>query len=218
MKVVAIIPIKSNSERIIRKNFQIIGGKPLYTHIINHALEANVFEKVIVDTDSEEISAYALSKGAVIIQRKPSLTKNTANGNDLLKHHGNITLHAFDLYFQLFATAPFLKPETIRECVMKLEDSLDHDSIFTATEEKGWFWMNGNPVNFRPEILPRSQDATHMVKETTGLYGITKESLVKYGCRIGAKPIVHLVSHTEAIDIDELDDLERAQAHATNND
>ena len=34
-----------------------------------------------------------------------------------------------------------------------------------------WF---KKPINYRPKILPRSQDARPVIIETTGLYGITK--------------------------------------------
>ena len=40
-----------------------------------------------------------------------------------------------------------------------------------------------------------------LIEETTGLYGISKESLKKYKCRIGRKPYMHIVNKFEAIDI-----------------
>ena len=67
--------------------------------------------------------------------------------------------------------------------------------------------MNGIPVNYRPGILPRSQDLVPIMEETTGLYGIKKESLDKYRCRIGRKPYVHVVSKFEAVDINTEEDL-----------
>ena len=71
--------------------------------------------------------------------------------------------------------------------------------------------MDGMPVNYRPSILPRSQDAKTLTKESTGLYGIFKESLVKYKCRIGAKPILHKINQNEAIDLDTAEDFLKAQ-------
>ena len=38
-----------------------------------------------------------------------------------------------------------------------------------------WFWFNDRPINYKPKILPRSQDAKPIVMETTGLYGIRKK-------------------------------------------
>ena len=33
---------------------------------------------------------------------------------------------------------------------------------------------NKKPINYKPKILPRSQDAKPIIQETTGLYGIKR--------------------------------------------
>ena len=107
-----------------------------------------------------------------------------------------------------------LKPETIRECVDKLTHSSKHDSILTATEEYGWFWYKDQPVNYQPNILPRSQDATPVVKETTGLYGISKRAYERYRCRVGATPYFYIIrDRKECIDLDTLEDFNLAEAN-----
>lgn len=138
--------------------------------------EANAFDEVYVDTDSEEIAEIALKTRFQVIARKLELAKNTANGNDLLVAH-YLMFSQYDYYFQLFATAPFLLPKTICKCYEMLTDSAKYDSLFTIYEHKGFFWLNSQPVNYRPGILPRSQDLNTLVEETTGFYGITRASL-----------------------------------------
>ena len=156
MRTACFIPIKAGSERVKGKNLRILNGKPLYRYICEHVKEADVFDDVYIDTDSAEISAYAKTIGFEVIERLPELAGNTANGNDLLVHH--LELHPeYDYYFQLFATAPYMKPET------------------------------------------------------TGLYGITREALSKYHCRIGRKPYIHIVSKFEAVDINTEEDWKVAE-------
>lgn len=200
MKIACFIPIKANSERVNGKNFRKIAGKPLYEIIIDKALAANCFDDIFVDTNSSEISGYALAKGASVLERKPELAMNTANGNDLLLHHLSIK-PGYDYYFQLFATAPLMKVETIKECVNKLCTTAEYDSVFTALDHYGFFWWNNQPVNYQPVVLPRSQDLIPVMEETTAIYGIKRNSLEKYHSRIGAKPIIVNVSKTEAIDL-----------------
>ena len=140
-----------------------------------------------------------------------SMTADSVNGNDLLVYDYEATKKG-DFLFQLFATAPLLKSETIRKCVDFLKNNSEgYDSILTATEENGWFWFNSEPVNYNPKVLPRSQDAEHLIKESTGLYGITKEAMLRYRCRIGARPKFMLVSPEEGLDIDTELDFEFAQ-------
>ena len=50
------------------------------------------------------------------------------------------------------------------------------------------------------------------VAETTGLYGISRDSLNRYRCRIGRKPYIHIVSKFEAVDINTEEDLKIAEA------
>lgn len=71
--------------------------------------------------------------------------------------------------------------------------------------------MNNTSINYRPCILPRSQDLTDVIEETTGLYGISNYALNKYRCRIGACPYVHLVNKFEAVDINTEEDFKIAE-------
>lgn len=210
MKNACFIPIKSNSERVKGKNFRILNGKPLYMHIIEHCVAADCFDTIFIDTDSEEIKEFAKSLGCEIIERLPELASNCANGNDLLNYH--FSLHPeFDCYFQLFATAPFLQPETIKKCVNDLNNTAAYDSCFTALENHGFYWLNNEPINYRPYILPRSQDMPPVIEESTGLYGMTKEALSKYHCRIGAKPLIEVIDKFEAVDINTETDMKLAE-------
>ncbi len=210
MRSVCFIPIKSHSERVPGKNLRILNGKKLYRYICENVKKANVFDEVFIDTNSEEVAAFAESMDFSVIKRKPELAKNTVNGNDLLVYH-YLQYPDFDYYFQLFATAPYLKAESIKACFEKLTSSTTYDSCFTATENHSFYWYAGNPVNYRPGILPRSQDMLPVMEETTGLYGITQESLEKYRCRIGRTPYIHVVDKFEAVDINTEEDLRIAE-------
>lgn len=138
MKIGAFIPIKKFSERVKGKNFRKICGTPLYQAIILKAIRSQSFSTVFVDTDSDEIAEFAKAEGAEHIVREQRLVRNTANGNDLLVHH--MQLHPeFDYYFQLFATAPMMKIETIRRSVDSLVNSADHDSVLTVIAHHGFF-------------------------------------------------------------------------------
>ncbi len=210
MRTACFIPIKANSERVKGKNLRILNGKPLYQYICEHAQEADVFDDIFIDTNSPEVAEYAESMGFQVIERLPELAQNTANGNDLLVYHLELQPD-YDYYFQLFATAPYMQPKTIRSCWEKLTSSAEFDSCFPATENHSFYWLEGTPVNYRPGILPRSQDMFPVIEETTGLYGITRESLLKYRCRIGRKPYIHIVSKFEAVDINTEEDWKIAE-------
>ena len=62
MKTIATIPIKKRSERVKGKNFRLIGGKPLYQHLLDRLADCN-FDKIYVDSDSEELRDYSQRMG-----------------------------------------------------------------------------------------------------------------------------------------------------------
>jgi N-acylneuraminate cytidylyltransferase len=208
MTVDAFIPIKSDSERIPRKNFHVWKSRPLYTWIIDKAVESGSFRHVYVRTDSTEVAKYAERIGCRLIH----LTEKTAQltGNQLLVD--DLDYSDADWLFQLFCTAPNLSIQTIRMCVyMATAMERYHDSIFTVIREQAWFWLDDLPLYNLAE-LPRSQDSKGLWKETTGLYGIRRDALERYRQRIGVRPQRYEVDPEEAVDIDWPQDLERTPA------
>tara|TARA_B100001559_G_C16400682_1_gene575622 strand:- start:172 stop:822 length:651 start_codon:yes stop_codon:yes gene_type:complete len=210
MKIVAIIPIKSNSKRVKKKNFKKIHNIPLYQIVLNKVKKSN-FDEIYVDTDSDVIKKFCVKNNIFVIDRIKKLSKDNANGNDLLNYHSKLV--KADLYFQIFITAPLLSIKSINSCIKLLKNN-SNDSILTVNRIYSWFWFKNKPVNYIPKILPRSQDAQPIVQETTGLYGITKTALNKYKCRIGKKPIFFDVPRHEALDLDTYQDFIELKQYA----
>ena len=214
MKVVAIVPIKKKSKRVKGKNFKKINKKPLYDFLLKKIKKCN-FNEIYVDSDSSEIQRYCKKNNIKFIKRLPKLALDNANGNDLLNYHSKLI--SADIYFQLFITAPLLKISTINKCIEILKKNKKVDSILTAQKIYSWFWFNNKAVNYRPKILPRSQDAKPIIQETTGLYGIKKKPLLKCKCRIGKKPFFYFVDKNEAIDLDNKEDFKYLKYYVSKN-
>lgn len=69
---VAVIPARGGSKRIPRKNILPFAGKPMIAHAIHVAIGSNVFDRVVVSTDDEEIAAIARSAGAEVPFMRPA--------------------------------------------------------------------------------------------------------------------------------------------------
>ncbi len=203
-KTVAIIPIKSKSERIPGKNLKKINGVPFYQFLLKKLKKCN-FDEVYIDTDSKQVKEFAKKNNFYVINRLKRLSTKNANGNDLLNYH--FKLIKADYYFQLFVTSPLLSVKSINKCIRKLMTNKKIDSIFTTKSVYTWFWFKKKPVNYNPKVLPRSQDSIPVIYETTGLYGIKREALKKYKSRIGKNPFFFEVDDHEALDIDNKKDL-----------
>ena len=64
--VVALIPARSGSKRVPKKNIRVLGAHPLIAYSICAAKDAGIFDDVIVSTDSEEIAELARHYGASV--------------------------------------------------------------------------------------------------------------------------------------------------------
>ncbi len=63
MSIVAIIPARGGSKRIPNKNIKLFAGKPIISYSLKTAQETNLFDRVIVSTDSQEIAEVAKTWG-----------------------------------------------------------------------------------------------------------------------------------------------------------
>lgn len=54
-KIVALVPMRHDSQRVKGKNYRLLAGKPLYHHIISTLLKCPEISEVVVDTDSQPI-------------------------------------------------------------------------------------------------------------------------------------------------------------------
>ena len=53
-KIVALMPMKAESQRVKNKNFRILGDKPLFHWVYDKLNNINDVEKIIINTDAEE--------------------------------------------------------------------------------------------------------------------------------------------------------------------
>lgn len=61
---VAVIPARSGSKRIPQKNIKLFAGKPMIAYAIAAALDARIFDHVVVSTDDDNIAKLANEWGA----------------------------------------------------------------------------------------------------------------------------------------------------------
>jgi CMP-N,N'-diacetyllegionaminic acid synthase len=115
---VALIPARSGSERVPRKNVRELAGHPLVAYTIAAARESGVFDAVVVSTDSAEIAAVAERYGAEVPGLRPEeMATSTSPDIEWLRHAIAEVERAgrrFEVFALLRVTSPFRGAETIR--------------------------------------------------------------------------------------------------------
>lgn len=205
MTVIALVPMRHDSERVKGKNYRLLGGKPLYHHIVSSLLASGVVDRVVIDTDSPFIAHDAPQHfdGVEVIARPDHLLGGHTPMNDILLH--DVRQFDADLYLQTHSTNPLLRPETIATAVRSLQEQRgEFDSLFGVTPMQARLWWDGQrAVNHDPAVLLRTQDLPPVYEENSNIYLFARETLEKRGNRIGERPLLFAIDRAEAWDIDE---------------
>lgn len=210
MKVVAMVPIKLNSERVKEKNLRpFCDGKPLVEFILEALVKSEKIDEVYVYCSSERIKEY-LVEGVKFLKRPEFLDENTSNCNDIIREFMKAV--EADYYVVSHATAPFTKTESIDRCIDAVVDDSEYDSAFTVDKIQTFMWENGKPMNFDPSHFPRTQDLEPIYMETSGAFVFSKDVFETYNRRIGVNPCLVEVEPIESCDIDTEYDMMVAQA------
>jgi pseudaminic acid cytidylyltransferase len=133
--VIALIPARGGSKRIPGKNIKLFAGKPIIQYSIDAAIQSGLFKRIIVSTDSEEIATVAESLGAEAPFRRPGeIAGDHAALSSVILHAINSLglLSAPEPVCCLFATAPFVTPESLRAGVELLQSS-GASTVFPVT-------------------------------------------------------------------------------------
>ena len=87
MEVLAIIPARGGSQRILRKNIKKLHGKPLIEYTIEQAKSSKLISKIIVSTDDKKIAAIVKGMGVdVPFLRPKKYSGATSPTIDVIKH------------------------------------------------------------------------------------------------------------------------------------
>jgi len=214
-KVVALLPMKANSERVKGKNFRDFCGKPLFRWILDSLLAVEDIDQIVINTDARNILAengLVESDRVLIRDRKPEICGDLVSMNLILADDVN-NIEA-GTYLMTHTTNPLLSADTIRKALSEFKNSRatgEADSLFTVDKIQTRFYReDGSPVNHDPNNLLRTQDLEPWFEENSNLYIFSRESFTKTNARIGERPRMFENSKFESIDIDTPQDWEFA--------
>ena len=206
MKVVAFVPIRLNSKRVVGKNLKILGGKPLMQYILETLVKVKNIDEVYIYCSSEDVIPY-LPQGVKFLKRSTALDGDETLGQEIYEAFVNDV--DADVYMLAHTTSPFIKVETIENAIDKVVNG-GHDSSFSAQKIQTFTWYNGKPLNYSLKEIPRTQTIEPVYVETSAFYIFRREVWTELGQRIGNTPHMAIIDQIEGIDIDYPEDFEFA--------
>lgn len=205
-QLVALMPMRHNSERVPGKNYRPFGdGKPLFHHMVDVMSQCETIDKIVIDTDSPTIKEQCEEKypHVMIIDRPEHLRDGATPMNDILLHDVNEVPAQF--YLQTHSTNPLLRPETLNRAVEAFFENYPvYDSLFSVTLRQTRYWDPlARAINHNPNILLRTQDLPPVYEENSCIYIFDRDILVRKHNRIGDRPQLFEIEAVEAADLDE---------------
>jgi len=224
-KILAFIPARFNSKRLIKKNIKLFLGKPLIAWTIEAALNANVEMDVIVSTDSNEIADIAKKYGAEVpFLRAKELATDKASSfsalEDLIIKLSSLGRN-YDYIVLLQPTSPLRGSVSIEEAFDLLIVN-DANAVVSVTElEHPVEWAMELPVNNDMSsfidksiclLKKRSQDFPAKYLLNGAIYcGKTSIVLQEKTFYVRDKIYAYKMPKKNSIDIDDIDSFEYAE-------
>ncbi|SHH20385.1 acylneuraminate cytidylyltransferase family protein [Tepidibacter thalassicus] len=229
MEILAIIPARGGSKGVFRKNIKNFNGKPLIAWTIEAAKKSKYVNKVLVNTEDEEIAQISRKYGADIPFLRPeNLAKDDTPTMEVIIHALNKLKENFnynpEYTLLLQCTSPLRNKNHIDEAIELIIDK-NVDSVISVTEvEHTPFWMkriddNGyleDFIEYDKKIFTRRQDFPKLYRLNGAIYIAKTEKLLEFRDFEMKKTIPYVMDRVSSIDIDSLDDFNIAQFYMKN--
>ena len=183
MKVVAMIPARMGSKRIPKKNIRLLNGKPLIQYAIDAVKEADCFDEIWVNSESEVIEKIAINSKVKFYKRPKEFSTDTASNDmwteDFFKNVGG------DIIIQILPTSPFITAKEIKEFVRNFVYN-GLDTLISVVDVRIESLYKNKPINFeQKKQTPPSQTLEPIKAYGCSLMGWKKtnylENMKKYG-------------------------------------
>ena len=220
MKKIAIIPARGGSKRIPGKNIKLFHGKPIIQYSIDAAIQAKIFNEVMVSTDDEEIADISRSLGAEVPFLRSEKTADDFSGLsdallEVLKVYSQRNKY-FDYTCCILPTAPFLNPGRLVDAFLLLTES-KFDSViaikqFTYPVQRALIMENNQVKMIWPDnYLKRSQDLPETYHDCGQFYWLRTDSFMNQKKLFMENSGAVVLDELEAQDIDTSSDWNLAE-------
>lgn len=218
---IAIIPARGGSKRLPGKNIKLLGGKPLIAWTIEAAIKSNVFDRVFVSTDSQEIADISKKYGAEVPFLRPEyLASDTATTNDVITHLVDWFESEYNKTTSIIAvlqpTSPFRNAKHIVEAIKEMNDKSAKAIISVCRLEHPIQFCNqlgpdGSMAGFvNVRNIKRTQDLEPTYRLNGALYIFDRDYVNRMQDLYSEGTFAYIMSSKLSIDIDTQEDFDLA--------
>ena len=208
--IVALIPVKGNSDRVKKKNLTKFAGSNLFSIKLSQLKKTNCFKKIIISSESKKILNYAKKKGFEIHQRDKYFSTSKVSMSEV---YTNIASEIEGDYIAwINVTNPLCDSYIYQNAVKKFQKiSTKYDCFLSAVKNQQNYFYKKKTINFKRSPWPRSQDLEPLVSLPFAISILSRKNMIKWGSCVGRKPFFYFLNSLVATDIDDYQSFKLAE-------
>ncbi len=218
-KILAIIPARSGSKGLPKKNIKELCGKPLIAWTIEEAIKSKYIDEIMVSTDTNEIAKIGLEFGAKIpFIRPPKLASDTAKAIEYILHTINYYDNHYEIIILLQPTSPLRSVIDIDAAISMLVKDKIRAVVSVCELEHPLAWTGTLPKNLSMQHFTKEEDENTNRQELEkyyryngAIYIAEIEYIIKENGFIGDETYAYKMTQENSIDIDTLIDFMLAE-------
>ena len=225
MNALAVILARAGSKGLPHKNQLPVAGKPCLAWTLEHALETAALDRILLSTDSNEMSQIGKHLGVQLVTRTYEIATDTANVDAAARNDETSIIGNHEHVVILYGNVPVRPDDLTQRALDKLvETGCDSVQSVCPVGKHHPYWMKSLTGEhddvmepYEPNSIYRRQDLPPLYELDGGVIAVTRESLFKIDpadphAFLGEDRRVVVTQPGEVVDIDEAKDLIVAEA------
>lgn len=198
--IVAVVPVRKNSQRVKNKNFKNFVGKNLLIHKIITLKKLRFLDKIIINTDFKIAINIAKENNVSYHLRDKYFSSSKCLNSDFWQHIAFVTNAKYIMFTN--CTSPLVKFSTyVKFYNFFKKNCSKYDSFNTVTSLKEFIYFKNKAMNFNPNKAPNSQNLKEILKINFAINIISKKIMYKKKSLIGNNPYFFPLSEIEGYDV-----------------
>ena len=182
MSMIAVIPVRSGSKRLPKKNYKLFNSRNIAEIARDKCLAAGIFDKVIISSDDPFFEELTNCNEVEFLLRNINLASDDTTTDKVV-----------DFFFEKFSScqsilwvnsvSPLQSVQDIKNCGLRLNDP-DVDCVMAVNTLYQHCCIGNKPLNFNPNNpFEKTQDLVPIQRYIYSCMGWKRETYVEYRSR-----------------------------------
>ena len=179
MSKIAVIPVRSGSKRLPKKNYKSFNSRTLAEIARDKCLASGIFDKVIISSDDPFFEELVNCKQVEFMQRTEQLAGDDAT-TDVVIDYFFEQLPSCETILWVNSVSPLQSIEDIKNCGTRLHDS-NVDCVMAVNTLYQHCCISNKPINFNPNnSFEKTQDLEPLQRYIYSCMGWRRKTYVDY--------------------------------------